>query len=85
LSPSRKLLAITNLIDGVDWYSMKDKHFLSTTGYELGSNYMVDIAFLDETTVVAGSGQGQLIIANHIEKRIHIMKIHKAGGEIFMP
>ena len=85
MSPSGKLLAVTNLIDGVDWYSVQDKCFLSTTGYELGRNYMVDVAFLDETTVIMGNGHAQPIIANHMEKHIQILEIQKAGGAIFMP
>lgn len=84
MSPSRKLLAITNLIDGVDWYSVEDQDFRCTTEYELGNNYMIDVAFLDETTVITGSGHGRLIIANHMEKHVHVMKIDKAGGEISM-
>jgi hypothetical protein len=82
LSPSGKLLAVTNLVDGVDWYSVEEKRFLSTTPYKLGrSNYVVDLAFLDENTAITG-GQGQLIIVRHkTVAEPHVLKIENAGCE----
>ena len=49
-SPSGRLIAVTNLVDGIDWYSVIEGTFKGTTAYKsIHSNYMIDIAFLDKT------------------------------------
>lgn len=67
LSPSRQLLAIANMDDGVDWYSIKDREYLSSTTYEKPGDYkyIAGIDFIDERTVVAGNSGGQLMFATH--------------------
>lgn len=70
LSPSGTLLAIANLGSGIDWLSIPERRFLSTTRYDLtdrtsitGEVYIVSIRFLDERTVIVGDNRSQLIIA----------------------
>ncbi|KAF8880277.1 hypothetical protein BD779DRAFT_1675975 [Infundibulicybe gibba] len=58
-----KLLAITNLHDGIDWYCLYRKRYMMTTRYKLGLNVVVDIEFIDDMTVIVGQGTGEAIIA----------------------
>lgn len=63
LSPSGKLLAVANLQDGIDYYSIEERRYLSTTSFDLGTAHVVDIEFLDEHTVVTGHSRSSVIIA----------------------
>ncbi|KAF8870091.1 hypothetical protein BD779DRAFT_1479193 [Infundibulicybe gibba] len=58
-----KLLAVTNLHDGIDWYCLYRKRYMMTTRYKLGFNVVVDIEFIDDMTVIVGQGSGEAIIA----------------------
>lgn len=65
LSASGKVLAVTNLLDGIDWYSIPEREYRSTTTYEMGSTgHVVGLDFVDEKTVVAGHVDGHLIFAD---------------------
>jgi hypothetical protein len=77
-------MAATNLVDGIDWYSVQERQFKSTTAYTVvgNSNYIVEVEFLDETTVIAGSNQSQLFVASYgMADHPHILEIPNAGGE----
>lgn len=67
LSPSGHLLAVVDLNDGIGWYCMKERIFLSSTTYESPANYtyVAGIDFVDERTVVVGNSGGRLIFAAH--------------------
>jgi len=67
LSPSGRLLAIANLSDGIDWYSIKERIYLSSTTYEAFDEhaYVPGIDFVDERTVVVGACRGQIKFATH--------------------
>lgn len=67
LSPSGRLLAIANLNDGIDWYSIKERIYLSSTQYEGFDEdaYVPGIDFIDERTVVVGACGGQIKFASH--------------------
>ena len=69
LSPSGNLIAITNLIHGIDWYSVPERQHKCTTTYTYehlgGTNFIFELEFLDENTVITGSGQSQLMIASY--------------------
>ncbi|TFK68615.1 hypothetical protein BDN72DRAFT_897953 [Pluteus cervinus] len=66
LSPDGRLLAVTNVRDGIDWYSIVDRRYLGTTPCDLGKmdpvHYVVGVSFLDNDTVVAGHGKALLAI-----------------------
>ncbi|PPQ71545.1 hypothetical protein CVT26_010405 [Gymnopilus dilepis] len=69
ISPSGERLAVFNLSDGTDWYSLSYKKYLSTTRYSLGnteteSNLVVDIAFVDEDTVAVGHMDGAVYLVS---------------------
>jgi len=67
LSPSGSILAATNMYDGIDWYSITRREYVSTTYYDVQgasrSRRLVGITFLDEVTVLAGHVDGQLVVA----------------------
>jgi hypothetical protein len=67
LSPSGFLLAIANLTKGIDWLSIPNRRYLSSTEYPLSNGSsevcIVSIQFLDEHTVIVGDNRSQLIIA----------------------
>ncbi|EDQ99720.1 uncharacterized protein LACBIDRAFT_334835 [Laccaria bicolor S238N-H82] len=58
LSPSRSEIAVTNLVSGIDFYSLKERKHMGTTYYDfLGkskSNRIANIAYMREDFVVAG-------------------------------
>ncbi|KAF8879034.1 hypothetical protein BD779DRAFT_1676570 [Infundibulicybe gibba] len=58
-----RLLAVTNLHNGIDWYCLYQKRYMMTTRYELGLNVVVDIEFIDDMTVIVGQGSEETIIA----------------------
>ncbi|KAF8877191.1 hypothetical protein BD779DRAFT_1475331 [Infundibulicybe gibba] len=58
-----RLLAVTNLHNGIDWYCLYRKRYMMTTRYELGLNVVVDIEFIDDMTVIVGQGSEETIIA----------------------
>lgn len=67
LSPSGSILAATNMDDGIDWYSITRREYVSTTYYDVQggsrSRRLVGITFLDEVTVLAGHVDGQIVLA----------------------
>jgi hypothetical protein len=67
LSPSGLILAATNMYDGIDWYSITRREYVSTTYYDVQgdsrSRRLVGITFLDEVTVLAGHVDGQIVLA----------------------
>jgi len=63
LSPSKQLLAVTNLLDGIDWYDIELRAFVRSTRYSVKEGYNVSIAFLGENSVVVGHSHGNLVIA----------------------
>ena len=67
LSPSGRLLAIANLSNGIDWYSIKERIYLSSTTYEAFDEhaYVPGLDFIDERTVVVGACGGQIKFATH--------------------
>jgi len=84
LSPSGNTLVITNLVDGIDWYSVEERQFLDTTPYESDgvNTYILEVTFLDEMTVVVGSDQSRLIITSrNLANRPYVRTIPGAGGE----
>jgi hypothetical protein len=66
-----RILALTNLTDGIDWYNMKSRNYVTTTYQDLTQdfNVPVPIVFLDKDTVVVGSGTGRVGIYNMGEKK----------------
>lgn len=67
LSPSGSILAATNMDDGIDWYSITRREYVSTTYYDVQgasrSRRLVGITFLDEVTVLAGHVNGHIVLA----------------------
>ena len=58
-------MAVTNLVSGIDFYSLTKWKYMGTTYYDfLGkskSNRMASIAYMREDFVVAGSVDGKVI------------------------
>lgn len=67
LSPQQDMLATTNLIDGIDWYSIESQRHIGSTRYDIkakdGSVRVVGIDFVDNNTVVAGHPDGGVVLA----------------------
>ena len=67
LSPSKTLLAVTNLQDGIDFYSLRKKAYLTTTKYQIEARLVlkiVGIDFLDDDTVIAGHSAGHIVLTS---------------------
>ncbi|KAF8989605.1 hypothetical protein BDQ17DRAFT_1434319 [Cyathus striatus] len=63
-SPYTGILAVANLYDGIDWYSICDEAFMFTTKYNVGDeNDIVGIKFMDGMSVVATQGDGRIVTA----------------------
>jgi len=64
VSPNQKILAVTNLYDGIDWYSLDsnhfmDTHFQSTTPHTISENVILPVTFVHNgTAVLSGTSAG---------------------------
>jgi hypothetical protein len=68
VSPSGRLIAATNLISGVEWFSAVTKSHLSCTkvvdDYD-HSSYLLPIVFLSDTTFIMGHNAGKVVFGSH--------------------
>ena len=69
LSPCKKLLAITNLADGVDWYGVEERAFFHSTIYGSKEKFIVGLDFLSENAIIVSHSCGELIIASTVMER----------------
>jgi len=69
LSPCKKLLVITNLVDGVDWYGVEEHAFLCSTIYGSKEKFIVGLDFLSENAIIVGHSCRELIIASTVMER----------------
>jgi len=69
LSPCKKLLAITNLVDRVDWYGVEERAFLHSMTYGLKDKFIVGLDFLSENAIIVGHSCGELIITSTVMER----------------
>ncbi len=64
VSPNQKILAITNLYDGIDWYSLDSNHFIdtpfqNTMPHTILENVILPMTFIHNgTTVLSGTSMG---------------------------
>jgi len=65
----KKLLAITNLVDRVNWYSVDECAFLHSMIYGSKERFIVGLDFLSENAIIVSHSQGELIIASTVMKR----------------
>lgn len=73
LSPSGAILAVTNLVDGIDWYSVEEGAYTHSTTYEFTESFPVNIRFIGEAAVVAGNSQGGLVFASSTSVQLPIV------------
>ncbi|KAG6905564.1 hypothetical protein DXG01_001959, partial [Tephrocybe rancida] len=64
LSPTRKLLAVANFHDGIDWYNARQGKYILTTWFDTKEPFRVPIHFTGINTMIAGHSQGRLALAN---------------------
>lgn len=64
MSPNEKILAVTNLYDGIDWYSLNSNHFMDasyqyTTTHPIPENVILPITFVHgNNAVLSGTSDG---------------------------
>ncbi len=64
VSPNEKILAVTNLYDGIDWYSLNSNHFMDasfqhTTTHMIPKNVILPITFVHgNSAVLSGTSYG---------------------------
>ncbi|KAH9953233.1 WD40-repeat-containing domain protein [Russula dissimulans] len=64
ISPNQKILAVTNLYDGIDWYSLDSNHFMdtpfqNTTPHTISENVILPLTFIHNgTAVLSGTSTG---------------------------
>lgn len=64
MSPNEKILAVTNLYDGIDWYSLNSNHFMDasfqhTTTHTTPENVVLPITFIHgNSAVLSGTSYG---------------------------
>ena len=66
LSPSKKLVAVTNLADSVNWYGVEEHAFLHSTIYGMKEKFVVGLCFLSESAIIVGHSHRELIITSTI-------------------
>lgn len=64
MSPSRRIVAVVNMLDGIDIYNIAGARLIKTIAYDLAELYMMDIRFLDEERLVSGYSRGTLVITS---------------------
>jgi len=57
VSPDEKILAMTNLYDGIDWYSLNSNHFIdtllqNTTPHTISENVILPVTFIQNGTAL---------------------------------
>jgi len=60
MSPNEKMLAVTNLYDGIDWYSLNSNHFMDasfqhTTTHPTPENIILPVIFIHSNVAVLSS------------------------------
>ncbi|EDR01765.1 uncharacterized protein LACBIDRAFT_333026 [Laccaria bicolor S238N-H82] len=87
LSLSKLTLAVTNLTDGIDYYSITQQHYAHSIGYDAtkGSTTIryTEIVFLDNMTVAAAHVSGSLVVASWdptLKPSINVL--HKNDGTL---
>jgi len=60
VSPNEKMLAVTNLYDGIDWYSLNSNHFMDasfqhTTTHPTPENVILPVIFIHSNVAVLSS------------------------------
>jgi len=64
VSLNEKLLAVTNLYDGIDWYTLDSNHFMGasfqhTTTHPIPENVILPVTFIhSNTAVLSGTSYG---------------------------
>lgn len=64
MSPNQNVLAVTNLYDGIDWYSLDSNHFMDTsfqhtTPHAISDNVILPVTFVHNgTAVLSGTSIG---------------------------
>jgi hypothetical protein len=64
VSPNGKMLAVTNLYDGIDWYSLDSNHFTDTsfqytTTHPTPENVILPVTFIHgNNAVLSGTSYG---------------------------
>jgi hypothetical protein len=81
VSPNESKLAVTNLFDGVDVYSMADQSRLNSVSVDVKENVSTAVAFLSDNTVVFGGGSGVAYIAEGTP--LMVTRILRHGGMSF--
>ena len=56
-------MAVTNVLDGIDWIDVQEQCYLRSTRYPILGCYPVSIRFIAEGVVVAGDNSGRLVLA----------------------
>ncbi|RXW15899.1 hypothetical protein EST38_g9955 [Candolleomyces aberdarensis] len=82
LSPSGRLIAATNLVSGVEWFSAVTKSHLSTTRIDDEYNhrsYMLPIEFLSDTTFAIGHNAGKVISGCHGVDATEVLAQHETN------
>ena len=70
VSPNQKILAMTNLYDGIDWYALDSNHFMdtpfqNTTPYTISKNVILPVIFVHNgAAVLLGTLTGCAQITN---------------------
>ncbi|KAF9790781.1 WD40-repeat-containing domain protein [Thelephora terrestris] len=81
VSPNESKLAVTNLFDGVDVYSMADQSRLNSVSVDVKENVSTAVAFLSDNTVVFGGGSGVAYIAEGTP--LMVTRILRHGGILY--
>lgn len=63
VSPDETKLAVTNLFDGVDLYSLTNQSRLNSVSVDMKENVPVAVAFMSDNAIVFGGGSGLAYVA----------------------
>ncbi|RXW15648.1 hypothetical protein EST38_g10206 [Candolleomyces aberdarensis] len=82
LSPSGRLIAATNLISGIEWFSAVTKTHLSTTKVEddyMLRSFKLPIEFISDTTFVVGHNSGKVMYGSYGVDATDVLAVHEVN------
>lgn len=82
VSPLGHRLAVANMVDGVTIYDLKARVIEETIVYDIGRYLYVDVAFVDEETVLLGHPLGSIVavaLGGDSSQRIYPVSVMKSA------
>jgi len=79
VSFDKQTIAVTNLYDGIDYYSLSDQSFVNSVGVDIIDNHPTSVVFDQHGLVAFGGSSGAVQVAN-LSPPPRIVQVLDVGG-----